>query len=142
MLLASADRDARTVTLEVKKQKDADPGPPIYLQGREVSGTLVFSKIAADEHAAVTRKNHSVLNAEVGGALQELKAMRGETVTTHVLAFKLAGPEADRKTIQAKERALNRHADNRLAAYVAHRGEGRRGDPTLWTFPRIDGPSP
>ena len=66
-----------------------------------------------------------------------LKAMKGETVTTHVLATELAGPGAPAEVVESKKRALQRYSKDRLRAYVKQLGEGR-GHATLWALPPAD----
>lgn len=131
-----AETNVLAVSLRCEKMKDADPPAPIRLQGSRAYGSVVFDLIRETEYAALTRSNTSTHNSDVGQALKALGAVSGSTVTTHVLATEMAGPDAPDSAVEAKERSLQRHAKSRLRAYVAKLGEGR-GQPTTWTMPDI-----
>jgi len=133
---SKADPEVLAVTLRCEKQRDADPFTPIRLKGKPAYGSIVFDPIKETEYAALTRSNTSTHNSDVGQALKALGAINGKTVTTHVLAMEMAGPDAPAEAIEAKKRALQRCAKDRLRAYVDHLGEGR-GQSTLWTMPEL-----
>ena len=136
-----AEAEVLVVTLRCEKMKDADPPPPIRLQGTRAFGSIVFDPIRETDFAALTRSNTSVHQVDVVAALKALKAVNGKTVTTQVLATELAtrtaseqdGPDALAGVIDSKKRALQRNAKDRLRAYVTQLGEGS-GHPTLWSL--------
>ncbi|HEY4940000.1 MAG TPA: bifunctional DNA primase/polymerase [Rhizomicrobium sp.] len=137
-----ADTNTLTAKLVPVKLKDDAGIEPIHLKGRAVpvpgtKGSLVFDWVAPDDYKRAAGKAGGIQRGDVGKALQELGAVRGETVPTRVLAASLAGPGAGVNLISAAEKNLRRGAHDRFAAYVAHHGQGR-GDATLWAMPTLD----
>jgi RecA-family ATPase len=133
---SKADPEVLAVTLRCEKQRDADPFAPIRLKGTRAHGSIVFDLIRETEYAALTRSNTSTHNSDVGQALKALGAINGKTVTTHVLAMEMTGPDAPAEAIEAKKRALQRCAKDRLRAYVEQLSQGS-GHATLWTMPEL-----
>jgi hypothetical protein len=131
-----AETNVLAVSLRCEKMKDADPPLPIRLQGMRAYGSVVFDLLREAEYAALTRSNTSTHNSDVTKALKTLTAVSGKTVTTHVLAMEMVGPDAPASAVEAKERSLQRHAKDRLRAYVTRLGEGR-GQPTMWSMPDL-----
>jgi hypothetical protein len=140
---ATADEATLTVELKSEKEKDGEAGAAIHLKGRAVvvagtpRGSLVFECIDADEFRRARGKSAGITPGDVGRALQALKAVKGVSVTTRVLATEIADEGADDKTIAAASRGLQRGMTKRLGAYIAHFGDGH-GDATLWTFPAVE----
>jgi hypothetical protein len=129
-----ADSEVLAVTLRCEKMKDADPPAPMRFQGVRTCGSVVFDPMPEADYAALTRTNTSVHRLDVAAALKKLKAVNGKTVTTHILATQLAGPEAPPDVVESKKRSLQRCSKDRLRAYVTQLSEGS-GHPTLWSFP-------
>jgi len=137
-----ADTNTLTAKLVPVKLKDDAGIEPIHLKGRAVpvpgtKGSLVFDWVAPDDYKRAAGKAAGVQRGDVGKALIELGAVRGETVPTRVLAASLVGPGAGVNLISAAEKNLRRGAHDRFAAYVAHHGQGR-GDATLWAMPTLE----
>ena len=100
-----AERDALTATIRPIKLKDDAGVDPICIKGRSIAvpgtgkASLVFDLVPASE----VRLKGGIQRSEVGSALQDLRAIGGKTVTTRVLAYEIAGPDADDNVIAAKE---------------------------------------
>ena len=140
ILKMDADTEGLTATLSSPKVKDGSPIEPFALTGREHQlgngrKSLVFDW--ADRQDFHGAKAKAITSQDVGTALKALRAEKGETVTTELLAAYLAGEfSLDDKVVKAKARALARGQKTRFAAYVAHAGTGGR-DGTLWTLPTL-----
>jgi hypothetical protein len=131
-------KDTLAVTLACEKMKDADPPDDIHLQGQVVAGSLVFSAISADEHAALSRTNPPLAQADIQKALQVAGAVNGVEITTRQLAVSmLAGGDGNPKTLQAMEKRLRRGAEKQLAAYVVSGTGTGSGSALKWAFPTI-----
>ncbi len=133
-------KDTLAVALTCEKMKDADPPADIHLQGQAVAGSLVFTAISADEHAALSRTNPPLAQADIQKALRTAGATGGAEITTRQLAVSMlaASGGGDHKALQAMEKRLRRGAEKQLAAYVVSgTGEGP-GNAMKWTFPTIE----
>jgi hypothetical protein len=76
-----------------------------------------------------------VAPAEVETALARLSSESASAITTHVLAFALAGPGAGDGTVKDFEKVLRWGAERDLAPYVLDRGGQPPGDTRRWGLP-------
>jgi AAA domain-containing protein/bifunctional DNA primase/polymerase-like protein len=136
VIRVDANRDSLAVKLTVTKQKDADPGEPIFLKGRPVLNSLVFSSIDSGEYAALTTPADDLAPALVGGVLRSLGAMgRTNAVSVKTLATEILKErdelprdiEKQERAVSAFSRKLRRYADGgRLRAYAERCAGGNR----------------
>ena len=126
----SADRGSKAVKVRVLKHKDADEREtPWYLEGRGLSGSLVFQPIDAAAYRTLVGGSDLTASKNVGLALAALGARgQGGGVTTYILAGHLLGPSADSREDQMEEinrlsRSLVKLSKDRLAGYVSGNGK-------------------
>lgn len=143
-LEAEANKVSKTLTLHIRRQKDADASEvPFMFQGREIGGSLVFFEIDSAAYKRATRVDDAFEPAKIGRALRELGAI-GETraVATQVLSVHLTPPlvedttESQARAQSSTLRRLKQLARSTLAGYVLDRDKG-----FAWCLPDSETPS-
>lgn len=135
---ADADHETLTVKLSCAKMKDAEHFAPIYALGKATRLSLVFTRIPASQHAALTGAREAMPAHMVEDALKHLGP--GEH-STRVLADTLNAAleisldnERERRTTMD---LLRMGAHDKLRPYATKNG-ARQGAPLLWSLPASD----
>lgn len=139
VIRAEADRDALSVKLTVTKQKDADPGEPIFLKGAPVRESLAFRRISADDFRSLTALSDELTPAVVRRSLIELGATSGNKATnTDALATEIlrgrgalpSEPQERRSAVGSVAQRLKRAARGDLLDYASK--DSGKTSPWCW----------